>query len=198
MYLLKESENAESFYDIEDFNVKEVVIKIIRERIIGENEQKLLIKMIKENDEIILSCLDMYENSRDEEDLIDTLQRIFKKFKGSMKQNFFMHENPVNNMQEETKQKKLEEKPITFLKKTKEVNNNQNEITHKITEIINKPLEIIKRISLKSFDLKMFLDKNQEKLSNEEYGLILCMERNCDEELKAIVYQCQNLKNQEV
>jgi len=198
VYLLKESENAESFYDIEDFNVKEVVIKIIRERIIGENEQKLLIKMIKENDEIILSCLDMYENSRDEEDLIDTLQRIFKKFKGSMKQNFFMHENPVNNMQEETKQKKLEEKPITFLKKTKEVNNNQNEITHKITEIINKPLEIIKRISLKSFDLKMFLDKNQEKLSNEEYGLILCMERNCDEELKAIVYQCQNLKNQEV
>ena len=200
MYLLKESESKESLYDIEDFQVKDVVIKIIRERIIGENEQKLLIKMIKENDEIILSCLDMYENSRDDEDLNDTLQRILKKFKGSMKQNFFVNENPTINRQDnENKQKKLEEKPITFLKKSKEENNDKKEFTQTHSEILYEAQpEIIKRISFKSFDLKMFLDKNQEKLSNEEYGLILCMEKNGDEELKAIVYQCQNLKNQEV
>ena len=110
--------------------------------------------------------------------------------------------NVYNNQKINDVSKESRENPINN-RKTNEISKN-NQFPEKKAEIIkneNPPLiqeEIVKRPSYKSFDVRVFLEKNQDKFSNEEYGLICCMDKNQDAELKRIIYQCQNLKNQEV
>lgn len=204
---------------------------MVRKRNFKENDQKILLKLIQDDDEIILSCLEKFKQVRDEKDLLISFQKILRNLRVNLKQNnFFIEKEQANNesinrvklqeqvieqnnivkhqplMQTNTekpksniflmKDKKNEGNPPAKIEKTNQVQVPINQKRENSTSIVGSNEEKIGSFS--NFNIITFLEKNEEKFSNEQYGLIMNLSKNNDEEFKAMIYQCQNIKNQEV
>lgn len=157
--------------------MKEEAIKLIKERFSSHDEQNYLLNFINSNDIVASSLLEVFENSRDVEDFIDSLQRILNKGKPKPKEDNFLPKKQNLNIPNNT------EKNQEKLSKQKQ--DSPQQPSSNSTPRIN-------------FTLENFLKINEEKFQNEEYGMILNMHKTEDNDLKGIIFQCQNIKNQEV
>lgn len=200
-----DSESQVSIINIEEekeeFQVKDNALKLIIDNFGNKSQRQLLINLINSNDPMISTCLQCFENSHDEEDFLDSLQRILRKF--DQKPDLSVHKPQKEIILPENLQKQTN----PFVK----ANKNHEEIKKENREIpplkVSQPQpqqqqlnsqEAIKSSPRRPFDLQTFLKSNEDKFTNEEFGMVLNMHEKADEELKAIVYQCQNIKNQEV
>jgi len=173
VFVLQEMESQDSPINIEESHqdIKEIAANLISQRISNKEECDLLTKMIRNNEEIIRIPLEIFQQSKDEEDFIDTLMRLLKKFK--KKDSKELKPQNLN-----IKPPQIEEQPI---KNQANKDNSRNEMQKK-----------------KPFDFIGFLEQNSEKFSNEEYGIMVYLKNKNDDELQAIIFQCQNIKNSEV
>lgn len=131
-------------------------------RLPDSEERTLLVSLIRRGDELVRFPMEVFRQSHDEEDFIDTLLRLVRR-----------------NMKKGTKQanQTVEKPPLV------------SETSRRTTESSPKR---------KSFEFRGFLDIYSEKFSNEEFGILANLHEAHDDELQAIVYQCQNIRNQEV
>lgn len=190
--------NIEEEEEKEEFNAKDNALKLIIDHFENKSQQQLLINLLNANDPMISTCMHCFENSHDEEDFLDNLQRILRKFDLKPKKEIFDQKQQKEIIFPENTKKQTN--PFIKPNKNNEEIKEEKEIPPlKVTQKQQEnSQEAIKSSPRKPFDLQAFLKSNEDKFTNEEFGMVLNMQEKADEELKAIVYQCQNIKNQEV
>ena len=196
VYELQESESHDSPINIEnensqEDNIQELVTHLIQRRIPNPEEREILIKMIHNKEELMRFPLEVFAQTKDEEDFIDTVQRLILKFH---KKDPPRREQPT--LQKDTQKEQTPSQNNTQKKEQVPTPKNQNmDDQGKRDSSRKNTSESPKR---KPFDFTVFMEQNSEKFSNEEYGIIVSLHAKNDDELQAIIYQCQNIKNQEL
>lgn len=201
VYELQESESHDSPINIEnensqEDNIQELVTHLIQRRIPNPEEREIIIKMIYNKEELMRFPLEVFAQTKDEEDFIDTVQRLVLKF---LKKDTPRREQPI--LQKEI-QKKEQTPSQTDTQKKEQVPTPKNQNLQPALDDEGKRDSSRKNTSespkRRPFEFKVFMEQNAEKFSNEEYGIMVSLHAKNDDELQAIVYQCQNIKNQEL
>lgn len=201
VYELQESESHDSPINIEKENSQEDTIQehathLIQRRIPNPEERDILLKMISNREELMRFPLEVLAQTKDEEDFIDTVQRLVQKF---IRKETPRREQPT--WQKDTQKKELTPSQKDTQKK-EQVPTPKNQNLAPALEDQGKRDSSRKNTSespkRRPFDFTVFMEQNAEKFSNEEYGIMVSLHAKNDDELQAIIYQCQNIKNQEL
>jgi len=80
--------------------LEKLVDSLVKENLRSEEDIEILNKLIEEENEFVFSAFDVFESDRDQEELVDSLQRAITKYKNTSAEpqdNFYLDIPPVEN-----------------------------------------------------------------------------------------------------